>query len=114
MTLELNGLAVACIVGERPEERLAPQKLRVDVAMDIDDTAARTDCLADTVDYAHLAQLLRDALVAEKQKMIERAAKVALDAVLRDGKGRRATVKVTKSGAVPHLESASATCCGGR
>lgn len=114
MTLELNGLTVTCIVGECPEERLAPQELRVDVAMEIDDAAARTDCLADTVDYAHLAQLLRDVLVTEKPKMIERAAKVALDAVLRDSKVRRATVKVTKFGAIPHLASASVTCGGGR
>ena len=114
MTLKLNGIDVDCIIGERPEERTRTQTLRVDVELEIPGRAAETDDLADTVDYAHLAQLLRDALVAEKPKMIERAAKVALDAVLRDGKVRRATVKVTKSGAVPHLESASATCCGGR
>lgn len=114
MTLELNGLTVNCIIGERPEERLAPQNLRVDVAMEIGEAAAASDALADTVDYARLAGLIRDALVWDKPKLIERAAKVVLGAVLGAGKVAYAHVKVTKFGALPGLESASASCGGGR
>ena len=44
--------------------------------------------------------------------MIERAAKVALDLCLADPKVAKARVKVTKSGAVPGLESASVTLEG--
>ena len=114
MTLELNGLTVDCVIGERPEERLVTQKLRVDVTMEIGDAAAHSDELADTVDYAHLAQLIRDSLVWDKPKMLERAAKVVLDAVLLDDKVRYASVKVTKFGAIPYLESASVIYGGGR
>lgn len=114
MTLELNGLSVDCIIGDLPEERRAPQRLRVDLALEIDDAAACSDQLADTVDYARLAADVRAALAAAKPQLIERAAKIVHEVARRDGRARRATVKVTKFGAIPQLESASATYDGGR
>ena len=108
MKLELNGIDVDCIIGERPDERTRTQRLRVDVALTIGDTAAETDELADTVDYAVLTEEIRTALVAAKCKMIERAAKVVCDLCLKDAKVSAAKVRVTKSGAIEHLESASA------
>ena len=64
MTLTLNGLQVVCIIGERPEERTTPQTLTLDLALELpDETAAVTDELTDTVDYAALAAAVTDALV---------------------------------------------------
>ena len=110
MELRLNGIEVECVIGERPDERTRLQKLRVDVALEIADAAAETDELADTVDYAALAERIRAALVAARCRMIERAAKVAADVCCAGDKVRSATVTVTKRGAVPGLESASAVC----
>lgn len=108
MKLKLNGIQVNCIVGERPDERVREQELRVDVELEISDRAAETDELGDTVDYAALADRIRAALVAAKCKMIERAAKVAYDVCRAEAKVLSATVTVTKTGAVPGLSSASA------
>ena len=108
MRLELYGIDVDCIIGERPDERTKTQRLRVDVVLTVGDTAAGTDELADTVDYAALTEEIRTALVAAKCKMIERAAKVVCDLCLKDAKVSAAKVRVTKSGAIEHLESASA------
>ena len=108
MKLELNGIDVDCIIGERPDERTKTQRLRVDIVLTIGDTAAETDELADTVDYAALTEGIRAALVAAKCKMIERAAKVVCDLCLKDAKVLAAKVRVTKSGAIAHLESATA------
>ena len=108
VTLSLNNIDVECVIGERKDERDRLQKLRVDVELEIPDTAGETDELADTVDYAALTEKIRAALVAAKCKMIERAAKVVCDICLADAKVSSAKVTVTKSGAVPHLESASA------
>ena len=109
MLLELNGIDVDCIIGELPDERTRNQRLIVDVALEIGDESAESDDLRDTVDYAALTESIRDALVAAECRMIERAAKVAHDVCVADAKVRSATGKVTKSGAVPHLASASAT-----
>ena len=108
MKLKLNGIDVDCVIGERPDERTRTQRLRVDVVLTIDDRAAETDELSDTVDYAALTEQVRAALVAAKCRMIERAAKVVADACLADGKVASVTVCVTKFGAIPHLESATA------
>jgi dihydroneopterin aldolase len=109
MTLELNSLSVDCVIGELPEERVKLQTLLLDVALEIPDAASMSDELADTVDYAALAGNIRAALVAAKCRMIERAAKVAADVCMAEGKVFSARVKVTKSGAVEGLASASAT-----
>ena len=108
MKLELNGIDVDCIIGERPDERTRPQRLRVDVVLTIGDRASETDELADTVDYAALTEEIRAALVAAKCRMIERAAKVVCDLCLAAAKVSAAKVRVVKSGAIPHLESAAA------
>ncbi|MGN0833289.1 MAG: dihydroneopterin aldolase [Kiritimatiellia bacterium] len=109
MRLELNGIDVDCVIGERADERVRTQHLRIDVALTIGDRAAETDDLADTVDYAALTEKIRRALVAAKCRMIERAAKVVCEVCRAERGVLAATAKVTKSGAIAHLESASAT-----
>ena len=108
MKLELNGIDVDCIIGERPDERTRTQRLRVDVVLTIVDAVTETDELSDTVDYAALTERIRAALVAAKCKMIERAAKVVCDLCLADTKVSAAKARVVKSGAIAHLESAAA------
>lgn len=108
MKLELCGIDVDCIIGERADERTRTQRLRVDVALTVDAAAVETDELADTVDYVVLTERIRAALVAAQCRMIERAAKVVCDVCLSDARVSAAVAKVTKYGAVPHLESAAA------
>ncbi|HBJ60047.1 MAG TPA: hypothetical protein DDY72_06460 [Verrucomicrobia bacterium] len=107
MQLELNGLAVACIIGDRPYERTLAQTLRVDLALTLDAQAARTDALSDTVDYAALTENVRRTLVSAKCWMIERAAKLVLDVCFAEERVHKARVRLTKAGAVAHLESAA-------
>ena len=109
MILELNGIDVECIIGERAEERTRAQRLLVDVRLEIVDAAAESDELSDTVDYAVLTEKVRGALVAAKCRMIERAAKVVCDLCREDPKVRVATVRIVKAGAVAHLASAAVT-----
>ena len=108
MILGLNGIEVDCIIGDRQDERERVQRLVVDVELEVGDVAATSDELADTVDYAVLTERIREALVAAKCRMIERAAKVVCDLCHADPKVSAVRVKVTKGGAVAHLASASA------
>ena len=108
MILKLNNIDVACVIGERADERTRTQRLRLDVELTLDDTAAETDRLCDTVDYAALTEKIRAALVAAKCQMIERAAKIVAETCLADAKVSHVKATVTKSGAITHLESASA------
>jgi len=114
MQLALNGIDVDCVIGERPDERTRSQRLRLDVTLEVASRAVETDDLADTVDYAALTDTIRAALVRARCRMIERAARIAADACLADERVGRVVVKVTKFGAIPHLESASVILEEGR
>ena len=106
-SLRLNGIEVLCIIGDLPEERLREQRLLVDATLELDlSAAAASDSLADTVDYAALAERIRAALAAAKCRMIDRAAKIVRDVCLAEAKVASATVSVTKAGSVPRLASA--------
>ncbi len=113
MTLELKGIEAECVIGDLPVERVRPQTLLVDAELEVPDAAAESDRLEDTADYAAIAERVRSALADAKCRMIERAAKVALDACLEDANVLRARVRVTKRGSVPHMESAAAVAEGG-
>ena len=108
MTLQLNSLSVDCVIGELPEERVRLQTLLLDIILEIPDDASMSDELTDTVDYAALAENVRAALADARCRMIERAARVAADVCLADAKVRSVEVKITKTGAIAGLESASA------
>ena len=108
MKLELNGIDVDCVIGERADERVRTQRLRIDVALTIPDRAGETDELCDAVDYAALTGEVGTALGAAECKKNERAARIVCDLCLADAKVSAARVRVTKSGAIAHLESASA------
>ena len=111
MELHLNGVAVDCVIGERPDERTRLQRLRIDAVLHLDAAAAATDELADTVDYAELAEGIRAVLVDAKCKMIERAASLAAECCLADARVTSVEVTVMKAGAIPGLESAAVRYC---
>jgi len=109
MILELNGIDVDCIIGDRAEERTRTQRLLVEIRLEIGDEAAESDALSDTVDYAALTEKVRAALQSARCRMIERAAKVVCDCCREDPRVHAATVRIVKAGAVAHLASAAAT-----
>ena len=108
MILKLNEIEVDCVIGERAEERMRLQTLKIDVKLEISDMAAHSDNLSDTVDYAALTERIRSALVAAKCRMIERAALVVAEVCKAECLVHSVQVAVTKSGAIPHLKSATA------
>lgn len=106
--LELCGLEVACIIGDRLDEREREQTVRVDLALwlDLADAAANDD-LARTVDYAHLAEAVRAALRQTRCRMIERAADCVARICLSDPRVRAVRVRVEKPSAIPGLRAAA-------
>ncbi len=61
--LELRGLEVRCVIGDLPAERDRERALTLDVALTCDFGAVcASDRVEDTVDYAVLAEAIREAL----------------------------------------------------
>ena len=113
--LELCGLEVACVIGDLPEERGREQRLTVDVSLALDlSAAAASDALADTVDYAALAEAIRAALRQARCHMIERAAGCVARVCLADPRVAEVRVRVEKAGAVAGLRAAAVEITRGR
>lgn len=108
MKLLLEDLRFDCIIGELPDERVRLQSLRIDAELTVPDTAGETDELADTVDYAALAQTIVASLREARPRTLERAARLAGALALAHPQTLHVRVKAVKFGAVPNLKSAAA------
>ena len=80
--IELHGLRAMVVVGVLDHEKVAPQPVEIDLALDVDlRSAGATDDLADTVDYGSITDACIAALtepVALLEAAAARLAEVAL------------------------------------
>lgn len=102
--IALRGLRVFGRHGVLPEERRNGQDFVVDVELSVDTrTAAASDALADTVDYAGLANRLAAVVAGEPVDLIETLASRLADVCLEDERVISTRVTVRKPGApIPH------------
>jgi len=113
--LELCGLEVACVIGDRPDEGGREQRLRIDVSLACDlSAAANSDAVRDTVDYAALAESIRVSLQEARCHMIERAADCVARTCLADPRVLEVRVRIEKPGTVPGLQAAAVVIVRGR
>ena len=95
--IELTGLRVRGFHGVLPEERRDGQDFVVDVSLEVDlRPAAASDDVADTVDYAQLADRLAAVVAGEPVDLIETLAQRLADVCLTDDRVTWARVTVHK------------------
>lgn len=82
MTIELENLVVFGRHGYLEEERRLGQRFLVDLWVDVDEDAATSDRIEDTVDYRHLAGLVRDVFSGPERLLLEGLAGAVADGVL--------------------------------
>jgi dihydroneopterin aldolase len=105
--IALSGLRVRGRHGVYESERSQGQDFLVDVVLELDlAPAARSDDVADTVDYGVLAQRLAGIVAGEPVRLIETLADRLAAACLADPRARAATVTVHKPQAPIPLEFA--------
>jgi dihydroneopterin aldolase len=91
----INGLRVFAYHGVNPEEKENGQTFVIDLTVELDlSVAGQTDDLNDTVSYARIAKTVIACFTAEKYDLLERAAQVVCETVLRQYKKIRA-VEIT-------------------
>ncbi|MDP9387674.1 MAG: dihydroneopterin aldolase [Actinomycetota bacterium] len=95
--IELRGLRVLGRHGCLAEERARDQPFEVDLDVELDvGAAARSDDVADTVDYGALAEAVAAVVGGEHAALLERLAARIADQVLADARVRSVTVTVRK------------------
>lgn len=107
----IDGMSVECILGDRPEERIAPTHVSIDAEICFDMArAALSDRLEDAVDYVAVAEAARKSLSEAKCNLLERAAYVAARACLgADPRIDSVLLKVSKPGGVDGVDRVSAS-----
>jgi 7,8-dihydroneopterin aldolase/epimerase/oxygenase len=107
-TVGLENLAIDCIIGARDRERAEPQRIFVDVALEVDiAAAAASDDVAHAADYSRLAGLLMELARDHAFRLLERFVAVAAERVLEAfPEARAVSVTIKKPGAVPAAEHA--------
>ena len=82
MTIELVGLVVFGHHGYLEEERRLGQRFLVDLWVDVDEAAATTDRIEQTVDYRRLAAVAREVFAGPERLLLEALAGGVADGIL--------------------------------
>jgi dihydroneopterin aldolase len=110
VTIELIGLVVFGHHGYLEEERRLGQRFLVDLWADVDERAAASDRIDETVDYRRLAALVREVFAGEQRLLLEGLAGAIADQALERFDGvSRIRVRVRKPDVVldPPVEHAA-------
>ncbi len=82
MTIELVDLVVFGHHGYLEAERDLGQRFLVDGWVEVDDTAVASDDIDDTVDYRHVAGLVREVFAGPERLLLENLAGGVVDGIL--------------------------------
>jgi dihydroneopterin aldolase len=81
-SIELEGLIVFGHHGYLEEERRLGQRFLVDLWVDLDEQATESDRIEDTVDYRHLAGVVKDVFGGSSRLLLEGLAGAVADGIL--------------------------------
>jgi dihydroneopterin aldolase len=99
----LRGLTAECIIGFVDWERRAPQTVVIDLELPCDcERAARTDAVADTVDYKSVAKRVLSWVQASQFQLVESLAHGLALLLLAEFPLEWVRVSVNKPGAIRH------------
>jgi dihydroneopterin aldolase len=99
----LRGLSVQCIIGFIDWERLTPQTVLIDLELPCDcEQAARTDDVADTVNYKHIAKRTLAWVGDSKFHLVESLAHGLAMLLLAEFALEWVRVSINKPGAIRH------------
>jgi FolB domain-containing protein len=102
----IKDLRVQGILGIHDWERVTPREIIINVTVYTDTRrAARTDDIADCVDYSALAKKIRTHAESAARMTVEALANDLAELCLREPKVRKAVVRVEKPGAVAEAAS---------
>lgn len=104
----LRDMVLAASIGVYQREHEAPQRIRVNVDLAVDDASAEVgpDDLARVVDYGAVAESVRRIVAAGHVRLVETLAERIAEACLSDSRVATARIRVEKLDILPDAESA--------
>lgn len=102
----IEGLAVETVIGVYDWERSVTQQILIDLDMAWDNRApGQSDDVTDALDYAAVSERVTRCLQELKPKLLERAAEVLADLLMKEFGVEQLTLILRKPGAVPEARS---------
>lgn len=102
----IKDLKVQGILGIHDWERVRPREIVINIILYTDTRrAARTDDIADCVDYSATAKKVRAHVESAARRTVEALANDLAELCLREPKVRKVLVRVDKPGALPEAAS---------
>ncbi len=93
-TITLRDLAVHCVIGVHPEEKIRPQLLKIDLRLYLDTApAALSGILSRTVDYSLVAKQVAFILMHSRFRLLESAAEALAVFLLTPAPGEQALIQ---------------------
>ncbi len=87
-------------------ERLLAQTIVLDISMDVDlAAAAKSDAIADTIDYGAVIRRLDDSLQTSHFQLLEALAEHVCQLILSEFGAKRVKVKAAKPGILPGVKA---------
>ncbi len=106
----IKDLLIQAIIGINPAERVTPQDVLINVTLFVDTRpAARSDDIADAVNYGTLAKQIRSFVATSNFFLIEKLAAEIMNLCLIDPRVTRARVTVEKPTILRDAKSAGVT-----
>ncbi len=100
--IRIEGLAVSCIIGTLPDERVEPQRVVLDVTLQANlRPAGKSDDLHDTVDYQALRERIVKHVAASQWFLMEKLAQQVAELCLDTPRVEGCRIRVTKPNALP-------------
>jgi D-erythro-7,8-dihydroneopterin triphosphate epimerase len=104
----IRELALRCIIGIYPEERVEKQDIIINLEMGCDlRKAGRSDDLRDTVDYKNIKKAILKLVEKSSYLLIESLAENIADIALADDKVQQVVVTIDKPGALRFARSSA-------
>jgi 7,8-dihydroneopterin aldolase/epimerase/oxygenase len=109
-TIAIHGLKVETLIGHHDWERQLPRTLLLDLELATDVArVAKTDALADALDYQAVADAAKAFVEESRVTLIETLAEQLAQKLLADFPTMRVKLTVHKPGAVPGTQSVNVT-----
>ena len=109
-TIRIEQLELDCLIGINPWERLAKQRITIDISMDIDLSAAgKSDSIRDTVDYRGVAKAVTAEVTSSSYKLVEALAARLAEICMANDRVQSVEVTLRKPGAVRNATSVGVT-----
>lgn len=104
----ISGLKASCILGIRPEERVSPQQVIVDLSLSLNLTsAAGSDDIKDTIDYDELSAKTLRFIRKSEFKLLEKLAYEVAKLAKEYARASEVRVLIKKPAALPDADYAA-------